>query len=306
VWGLWVMGVVGIVWALDCFVGFYLTLPSRGRGRRLPDAADGGAASRSFWRRWTPAWRITLRGNLYRVNFDVHRALGLWFWAVLLTLAVSGVYLSLPFDVFRPAMSMIATLTPSPFDPARAKTAVEPGVSFAAVVARAHDEASRRGWQRPFDVFHSAEFDLFGVGFGDHHAAGTGVPYLFFNGQSGAITSESVPGKGRAGDVFLQWLFPLHSGQIAGVAGRIVVAISGLAVAVLSVSGVVSWAKKRQRRRTAGEPLQAGEPAADYHSSRPAVPFAPAPNPTVPLRATENVSNPGPSIGFHVVPPSSE
>ncbi len=26
-WGVWFMGIVGIVWMFDCFVGFYLTLP---------------------------------------------------------------------------------------------------------------------------------------------------------------------------------------------------------------------------------------------------------------------------------------
>ena len=32
-WGMWLMGIVGIVWMFDCFVGFYLTLPSRGARR---------------------------------------------------------------------------------------------------------------------------------------------------------------------------------------------------------------------------------------------------------------------------------
>ncbi len=26
-WGIWLLGVVAILWTLDCFVGFYLTLP---------------------------------------------------------------------------------------------------------------------------------------------------------------------------------------------------------------------------------------------------------------------------------------
>jgi uncharacterized iron-regulated membrane protein len=151
--------------------------------------------------------------------------------------------------VFRPAMSLVTPLTKSPFDPTEARAAADPRVSFATVVASARDEAARRGWQRPFDVFHSPEFNMYGVGFGDHHAAGIGVPYLYFDAQTGHVQGQTVPGHGRAGDVFLQWLFPLHSGQIAGLPGRILISLSGIAVAVLSVTGVVIWAKKRRGRR---------------------------------------------------------
>jgi uncharacterized iron-regulated membrane protein len=246
VWGLWVMGIIGIVWAVDCFVGFYLTLPA---GRRAGAASFETAPSASFWIRWKPAWCVKVDANAYRINFDLHRAIGLWFWAVLLTLAVSGVYLALPFDVVRPALSRITTLTASPFDPASAKAAVDPRVTYASIVATAQQEAVRRGWAAPFDVFHSPEFDLFGVGFGDHHAAGRGVPYLYFDAQTGAVRQRHVPGEGRVGDVFLQWMFPLHSGQAAGLLGRILISLTGVAVVVLSVTGVVIWSKKWRGRR---------------------------------------------------------
>jgi uncharacterized iron-regulated membrane protein len=250
-WGLWVMGVVGLVWALDCFIGFYLTLPARRKARAADDIAENlpSAISPSFWQRWKPAWQIKLDANPYRINFDVHRAAGLWFWALLLMLAVSGVYLSLPFDVFRPALSLMTPITQSPFDPARASAPVDPGVPFATVVATAVQEAERRGWQPPFDVFHSPEFGIYGVGFGDHHAPGTGVPYLYFDARTGDVRDQTVPGEGTAGDVFMQWLFPLHSGQIIGLPGRILISMTGLAVAVLSVTGVVIWAKKQRGRR---------------------------------------------------------
>lgn len=58
-----------------------------------------------------------------------------------------------------------------------------------------------------------------------------------------------MPGQGTAGDVFMQWLFPLHTGRIAEWPGRIIISLSGLAVAVLSVTGVVIWAQERRRKR---------------------------------------------------------
>jgi uncharacterized iron-regulated membrane protein len=53
---------------------------------------------------------------------------------------------------------------------------------------------------------------------------------------------------GTAGDIFLQVQFPLHSGRIAGLPGRILISAMGLAVAILSVTGVVIWLRKRSAR----------------------------------------------------------
>jgi uncharacterized iron-regulated membrane protein len=39
--------------------------------------------------------------------------------------------------------------------------------------------------------------------------------------------------------------FPLHSGQIAGLPGRIVIAATGIVTAMLSITGVVIWFRKR-------------------------------------------------------------
>lgn len=253
VWGT-VMGAVALAWMLDCFVGFYLTLPGRGNAGILGWVPEKtvNETSRSFWQRWKPAWQIKFSANPYRSNFDVHRALGLWLWVLLLTLAVSGVNLSLRYEVFRPALALITPISPDPFERTpsdrRAFSSDSP-VSYATVVAAARQEADRRGWPQPFDVFHSPDFGLYGVGFGDHHAPGLGVPYLYFDASTGRVLSETVPGQGTAGDVFMQWLFPVHSGRILGLPGRIMISISGFAVAVLSVTGIVIWAKKRRGRR---------------------------------------------------------
>jgi uncharacterized iron-regulated membrane protein len=46
----------------------------------------------------------------------------------------------------------------------------------------------------------------------------------------------------------MQAQFPLHSGRIIGMPGRILVSLLGLVVAMLSLTGVVIWAKKRRSR----------------------------------------------------------
>ena len=58
-----------------------------------------------------------------------------------------------------------------------------------------------------------------------------------------------MPGEGSAGDIFMQAQFPLHSGRIVGLPGRIFVSLMGLLVAMLSVTGVIIWQKKRWVRK---------------------------------------------------------
>jgi uncharacterized iron-regulated membrane protein len=241
-WGLWLMGVVALLWTIDCFVGFALTLPRR-------PAAPARAGGASFLSRWKPSWLVNLRANPYRINFDLHRAAGLWAWAVLFVVALSGGYLALTFEVFRPALGAVTTITPDPFDPARMQASADPGVSLASIVERARVEATTRGWEPPFDIFHSPDFRLIGVGFGDHHQPGLGVPWLYFDAGTGEITEAEVPGVGTSADVLMQWMFPLHSGQAFGLTGRILIAIGGVVTALLSVTGVVIWQKKWRGRR---------------------------------------------------------
>ena len=51
----------------------------------------------------------------------------------------------------------------------------------------------------------------------------------------------------------MQAQFPLHSGRILGLPGRILVSLLGLAVAMLSLTGVVIWMRKRRSRVLGGQ-----------------------------------------------------
>ena len=62
---------------------------------------------------------------------------------------------------------------------------------------------------------------------GDEHGDGAWAMSLFFEGKDGARAGARIPGKGNAGDIFLQAQFPLHSGRILGLPGRIMISITG-------------------------------------------------------------------------------
>lgn len=76
--GGWVLGICALIWTLDCFVGFYLTLPARRRqAAASSDRPKTGETRKTWWQRWQPAWAIKWRASALRVNFDLHRAGGL-------------------------------------------------------------------------------------------------------------------------------------------------------------------------------------------------------------------------------------
>lgn len=268
-WGVWLMGIVGLVWIIDCFLGIYLTLPARVRGSTGTDeplTCTNGAAGRSFWRRWRPAWRVKRSAGASRLNFDLHRAGGLWFWGLLLMLAVSSVSFNLHEEVFEPVVNAISPLTPSPFDTREERAPeelLEPGVALATVLANALEEARRRGWSEAASgIFYNPLYGIYGVRFGRDHAPGMGNAWLYFDGASGEPLGAHAPGEGSAGDIFHQLQYPLHSGQILGLPGRILICITGLAVAMLSITGVIIWSRKRRALAARSVRHAPAEPAA--------------------------------------------
>jgi uncharacterized iron-regulated membrane protein len=234
--GVLFMGIVGIVWVIDSFIALWISFP------------NGSAWRKSFVFRW--------KQGGYRLNFDLHRSDGVWLWALLLTLAVTSVSMNLNFQVVRPVVSLFSELAPSPFAiraPNPPGQPREPRIGREQVIALAKSEAEKRNWKLPAGgVFYNPEVGIYGVGFfkpgNDHGDGGLGNAWLYFDGQDGRFISALVPGTGSAGDIFMQAQFPLHSGRILGFPGRILVSFMGLAVAVLSVTGIVIWARKRAAR----------------------------------------------------------
>jgi len=271
-WGVWFMGIVAIVWMFDCFVGFYLTLPSR--RRRNANAAlrsEGSCATdddmaaavterRSWWQRWKQAWQVKRSASSYRLNFDLHRAAGLWFWMLLFLVSFTAISMNLQAEVVRPLLQAVSSVTLSPFESREPRTRhdpIEPKLGYAAAIARGQQEAAARGWTEPAGyAFYTPDFGVYGFGFhprgaDPHGSGGLGVKSIYIDGQDGRILGDRVPLKGTASDVFLQLQFPLHSGRIAGTPGRIAISITGLAVALLSVTGIIVWMRKRYRRLSA-------------------------------------------------------
>lgn len=75
---------------------------------------------------------------------------------------------------------------------------------------------------------------------------------VVFDRYSGKVLDVDDPGIGRAGEVFVQWQWPLHSGQAFGWIGRILVFLAGLACPLLFATGLIRWMQKRRARQRHG------------------------------------------------------
>jgi len=245
VWGIWLMGYVALAWTLDCLIAFYLTLP---RGR-------------PFWRKWRPSWLLKTGAGSYRINLDLHRASGLWFWPVLALLALTSIALNLPDQVYRPVLSALLPTSPTlweqpvPVSPSPFK------VGFGETLSRARLEADRLGWESKPDIaFAIPEHSLYLVQFSTNQKAGFGASEMWIDGRTGVIIRADRAGSGKAGDIVDDLVLPIHTGQVAGLAGRIIIFIAGIVIFVLALTGIYIWWRKRmprvaRRQRDAGSRL---------------------------------------------------
>lgn len=245
--GLFVFGMAALLWTLDCFVGFYLTLPPAGQTR-------GG----SFGQRWKSSWRVRWKASPYKLNFDLHRAGGLWIWPLLLVFAWSSVSFNLP-QVHVPIMAALGaedprhvfldTTLPAPRNhPAiQFERAVSLGEKLAAKVAADNGlsvDARGERW-----IWHVPSNGLYVYGFTTeadigHHAE----TRIAFDSNSGVLRAVEIPTGANGVNTFNNWLGALHTAHVFGLPWRIAVSALGMLVTMLSVTGVVIWLKKRSGR----------------------------------------------------------
>ncbi len=82
---------------------------------------------------------------------------------------------------------------------------------------------------------------------------GDGATRITIDSGDGVVLRVVDPLTMRSGDRFLSWMFPLHTGEAFGTAGRVFISVIGIAPLVFSVTGLVMWLKFR---RPKGQPVK--------------------------------------------------
>ncbi|WP_018268636.1 PepSY-associated TM helix domain-containing protein [Methylosinus sp. LW4] len=242
-WGAFCLGVVALVWTLDCFYALYLTLPQ---------------TTSTFWRRWKSSWLVKWRAGAFRLNFDLHRAGGLWFWPLFVVFAWSGVMFDwltayeavtravLPFRGFEEEIRTID---------ARPKEAPRLGWRAALVAADRgmKDVAQARGATlgAPFMFGYIEDFGAYTYGAKSDLdiQRRNAIAGVWVDGDTGAVVTVFPPIDEPIGNTLSNWLRALHFGDLGGsLLYRIVVCLCGVVVAIVSTTGVYIWWRKRRAR----------------------------------------------------------
>lgn len=253
--GIWIMGITALIWTLDCFVGFYLTLPLF----KSVLASEMNIQQASLLQRWKPAWKVKWQASKTRIIFDLHRASGLWFWLILLIFAWSSVSMNLADSVYTKATQWVFDYHESWTEIPELTQPIEQANlswrdAYVQAVKLSEQSALNQHFQIEYPVYLSINRSK-GIYIYKFRSSldiqdKFGNTRLLFDANTGEQKLLLLPTGQYNGNTITTWLVALHMANVFGMPYRIVVCVLGLGIVMLSVTGVIIWLKKQQRRQT--------------------------------------------------------
>ena len=297
--GKLILGIIALIWTINCFIGFYLTLPraiKRANSSSIKNSTvktstmqnDKRKKRASFFKRWLPAWKIRRKSNTFKLNYDLHHAFGLWLWLMLFVIAWSSVGFNLQ-PVYQPVMQTLVGLEAREH---RSKPPVATEIKNSGIVshnlmsyvAYSTSDTNERSKAYQVNKHNSIAYvsqqatiaaekndvkveRLLGIRWVQEESQWQ----MRFKtdkdvgnkGGASTITVDAVTGEvekvtfGYQAPFATQadhWLATLHMGHIGQNGGHLLyqlfLMLIGLAVTVLSATGVYLWYKGRQRRQS--------------------------------------------------------
>ena len=204
------------------------------------------------------ALSVRFGGSWPRFSFQLHRSAGALCAPVLLFLGFSGVHFNMPAWT-TPLVGTVAPVTPNA-KPVNLSDAGLAPLSLAGAMAAAQARFPEArigrvnfpaGASGPWEVRVRQPGEL---------RQGPGATRISIDARDGRILRVADPLRGPGGDRFLAALFPLHSGEAFGVAGKAFISFMGVTPLAFFVTGIVVWLKFRRKPKKKGA-ARAIEPA---------------------------------------------
>lgn len=184
---------------------------------------------------------LTIRrgANWKRVNFDVHRAGGMWSLVFLVVIAVTGASLIFH-DQFAAGLNWLTRSPPPPHPPAVEMVPGVPPLPLDALVARAN--RALPGGEVSYLLFPSAPDAALTVRkHFDPELHPNGRSFIYLHSQTGDVLAVEHALRAPAGTRAYNVLYPIHIGRWGGITSKILYVVLGLAPVVLFVSGSLIW-----------------------------------------------------------------
>jgi uncharacterized iron-regulated membrane protein len=199
-------------------------------------------------RHWKRALQVDFRRNWRRINYDLHSAAGFWTLLIVSMWAASGIYFAWPRQVFQlvNSLSAIASARP-PAILAQPEAGTPPDLAHMVQQAYAIDPGTRlSGVDFPFGRRAPLAIRM-------RRGNGAGREYedtVYFSPYTGEHLGTWRYGVNQSlGDWIVWSQVPLHFGTYWGLGVKLVWAAAGLAVPLLTISGLLMYWNRSLRRK---------------------------------------------------------
>lgn len=263
--GAYLLGIIALFWTIDCFVGVYLTFPMQRHkvtNKAQINITKANASKiklkkqQSWLARWRKSWNIRWNGGFHKINFDLHRAGGLWLWAVLFVFAWSSVAFNLGDEIYSPVTKFIFMQQQKTEIKKRLTPLETPALSFNQALEIGQTMMAEQARLKGFSVIAPQAISYNPAqGVYQYRVKSSrdvnekyGSTRVTFDANSGRFIVLSLPSGEDAGDTVTSWVVTLHMAKVWGLPMRIFVCLMGLIITGLSITGVIIWLKKRKSR----------------------------------------------------------
>jgi len=190
---------------------------------------------------WARGLTVNFRGNWRKINYDLHSAVGLWSLAFVTMWSFTGIYFAWPKTIESAVNSISSTTSARPPQFSVPPRGNKSPVGLNAMIQQAERSA-------PDAKFAGAFFPL-----NDKAALTllmareeprnfTQMDYVYFDPTTGRQLATWYRGINKTlGAKFISWLSPIHFGSSWGLAVKILWALLGCSLPLLSVTGIVMY-----------------------------------------------------------------
>ena len=225
------IGSIAIFVFLSVLAGYYLWLPTNGN--------------------WQMGMRIKWKATKQRIIFDIHRVVGFCIGSILLISLFTGVAM-----IFKPVTREIVGLV----SPANIEIDFGKSNNFGnnlpidlSKVVDIADKVFPEG-RLHWVLLPTSPTGVYVVGMQSANEPNVTKTYrnVGIDQYTGEITQIQDRNKFNFGSKFMEWLFPLHTGEFIGAYSRPLFVAVGLSPLILFLTGLLRWLSKRRVRNSQG------------------------------------------------------
>ncbi|WP_150451816.1 PepSY-associated TM helix domain-containing protein [Arenibacter lacus] len=195
---------------------------------------------KAYKSRLKKGFQIKWKGKKKRLNYDLHKVLGVYFLIPLILIALSGAYFTYP-TYYKSVLSLLDGTKKAQ------NQQIESRYTFTQLFRIPDTTYALRAIYFPKDGTDSYHFRYIQ---GRFISPGLRKSKELKITEANQVISETSYELAPNSDKIALQFYPIHTGEIAGLAGRILVFISGLVPLILYITGIrMYWFKKKNRTK---------------------------------------------------------